>query len=282
MMYEEFEEKYRKSLENIKFPEILQKYIKCVCCLKESRDMCTLLVTDGNRKYILKIAEGNRRTSLEREKNIMEELEQDGISIFPSLVFFLKDKEKVYYMREYVEGDNLLTVVRKHGCMRSDILVKTAIQLCDLLEVLHLQKPPIIHSDIKPENIVCKDNRKFILIDFETARRLEPGKDHDSMRMGSRPTAAPEQFGEAGVDCRTDIYGLGMTLLYLACGSYDKKDLITSGLTLLGQRMIRKCLAYNPDKRYKDAAEFRKRLLEYERLLGFERKLRNRIALWRV
>lgn len=179
-------------------------------------------------------------------------------------------------MREYVEGDNLLTVVKKHGCMESDILVKTAIQLCSMLDVLHSQETPIVHSDIKPENIVCRDDHRFILIDFETARRLEFGKDHGTMRMGSRPTAAPEQFGEARVDCRTDIYGLGMTLLYLACGSYDRKDLRTSGLTLWGQIMIRKCLAYNPDKRYKNAAEFRKQLLKYERLLRFEKKIRKK------
>lgn len=266
MMHEEFERAYRERLEKIELPEILQNHIRCIGCLKERRNICTLLVTDGSRKYVLKIAKGRRIACLECEKTILEELEKAGVDMFPSPKFAMMEDGVFYYMREYVEGETLLTTVKKHGCMGEKCLVNTAIHLCNLLEVLHSQEPPVIHRDIKPENIVCKEDHTFIFIDFETAVRLVPEKNNDTVRMGSRLIAAPEQVARAEADCRTDIYGIGMTLLYLACGSYDKKDLRTSGLSLYMQRMIRKCLAYNPDRRYRTAAEFREKLLRYKRL----------------
>lgn len=257
MMHEEFEEKYRKSLESIQFPKALRNHIRCVCCLKESRDNCTLLVTDGNKKYVLKIAEGSRGASLEREKDILNELEQAGVGMVPASVFFLKEEKTVYYMREYVEGDNLLAVVKKHGCMAGDTLTATALQLCELLEILHSQEISIVHGDMKPENIICKRNHRFILIDFETARRLKSRETPDFRLHMCRRTLTEHP----GADCRTDIYGLGITLLYLACGSYDRKDLRTAGIPLRLRRIIRKCLAYDPRRSYRNVGELRKTLL---------------------
>ncbi len=63
------------------------------------------------------------------------------------------------------------------------------------------------------------------LIDFGAARRHTPGRDTDTRHLGTRTTAAPEQYGFAQTDPRTDLYAAGATLLWLATGSYGRKAL---------------------------------------------------------
>lgn len=266
MKREEFEREYLKNLEDIVLPNTLNIQIEIVLCLKEKLDIQTFLVHNKykNYYYILKIAYKNRGKVLKYEQNILKEIADAGIDKFPKPEFFLKEGAITYSMREYVEGETLLSLVKKRGCMPEKTLVNTAIYLCRLLEILHGQQPPIVHRDIKPENIVYTKKHTFTFIDFETARKYSPNKDYDTLVMGSRSTAAPEQYGFSQTDCRTDIYGLGMTLLYLACGSYDQKDLKESGLSRRLQKIIQKALAFDPDKRYANARQFRKELSRYK------------------
>lgn len=277
MIHREFEEKYRKNLEEIQFPEILEGRMKCICCLKERQNAHTLLVEDGQKKkYILKMAQGRRIRALQKENDIMKKLCESGVHAFPEPELFVKDENKAYYIREYVEGETLLTVVKRCGCMPEPVLVEIGIQLCHLLEILHSQDPPVIHRDIKPENIIVKKDRTLTLIDFETARRYTPGKTRDTLLMASHPTAAPEQYGFGQTDCRTDIYGLGMTLLYLACGSYDRRDLKNSELSGCIRIIIRKTLFLNIDRRYSSVVKLRNKLERYQRgryrLMGNRRR----------
>ena len=70
-----------------------------------------------------------------------------------------------------------------------------------------------------PGNILLRPDGRLALIDFGTMRVYKPGKAGDTVCLGTRGYAAPEQFGGMGqTDARTDIYGLGATLYYLATG----------------------------------------------------------------
>lgn len=75
------------------------------------------------------------------------------------------------------------------------------------------------YRDMKPGNILLRPDGRLALIDFGTMRVYKPGKAGDTVCLGTRGYAAPEQFGGMGqTDARTDIYGLGATLYYLATG----------------------------------------------------------------
>lgn len=264
MMREEFESQYRKYLETMELPEILKNKIILRKCLKERQDICTLLVYNKNtdKNYTLKAADSKRGEVLEREMQILQELVQAGIQVFPKPELLIKENGMTYYLREYVEGETLLSIIKRRGCMPERVLALTGIQLCDLLELLHKQQPPVIHRDIKPENIVYTGKHTFTLIDFETARKYSGKKSRDTVIMGSRPTAAPEQFGFSQTDCRTDIYGLGMTLLFLAVGTYEQKDLKAAGISGRLRRIILKATAFDPGKRYHTVGHLRKDLMK--------------------
>lgn len=259
MKREEFEKEYRNSLKSIELPDALKNKLECVDCLKERPDICTLLTysKEDHKNYILKIADRSRGNMLVCEWNILRMLADCGIRNFPAPIFLLEENGITYYVREYAEGDTLLGLAKRKGCMPEAVLLQTGIQLCRLLEILQDQNPPVIHRDLKPENIVYMKKNTFTFIDFETARRYSRGKSYDTLVMGSRPTAAPEQFGFAQTDCRTDIYGLGMTLLYLACGTYDKKSLEQAEISGRLRKIILKSVEFDPERRYQTAEKMR-------------------------
>lgn len=77
---------------------------------------------------------------------------------------------------------------------------------------LHRQNPPVIHRDVKPDNILVMGDGTVILTDFNIARHVSGVKSRDTLIMGTAGYAAPEQFGFAESDARTDVYGLGATV----------------------------------------------------------------------
>ena len=89
-------------------------------------------------------------------------------------------------------------------------------------------------------------------------RTYKPGQLADTMALGTKGYAAPEQFGARQTDARTDIFGLGMTMHHLLTGVDPK---VTNGQTLpirqynpaLSRRLehiVKKCIALDPEHRY--------------------------------
>ncbi len=112
------------------------------------------------------------------------------------------------------------------------------VQLCTVLDYLHMQQPPIIFRDVKPANIMRTHEGRLYLIDFGIARRFAPGQARDTGPLGSVGYAAPEQYGKAQTTKQTDIYGLGATLQTLLTGKEPLELSITGGDTGLSRRPI--------------------------------------------
>lgn len=162
-----------------------------------------------------------------------------------------------YLLRTYLEGETLTQWrEREEGCPEG-LCISLGRKLCALLEVLHSQQPPVIYRDIKPENILLLPNGGIGLIDFGIARQFKDGKDTDTRHMGTRATAAPEQYGYAQTDQRTDLYGLGMTLIWLLTGRYDRDSLAqTEAISPHLRSVLEKAVAFSPEARFQDAASF--------------------------
>ncbi len=72
--------------------------------------------------------------------------------------------------------------------------------MCDILNYLHSQNPPIIHRDIKPQNVIVDERGRVTLIDFGISRMYDAGARADTLCFGTRHYAAPEQYGFAQTD----------------------------------------------------------------------------------
>ncbi|HKV02799.1 MAG TPA: protein kinase [Ktedonobacteraceae bacterium] len=124
-----------------------------------------------------------------------------------------------YVVMDFIAGDTLEDYVDKFVRRFSvEAALEIGLQLCTVLDYLHTRQPPLIFRDIKPANIMRTADNHVYLIDFGIARHFKPGKAKDTIPLGSRGYAAPEQYGKAQTTPQSDIYGLGATLHQLLTG----------------------------------------------------------------
>jgi serine/threonine protein kinase len=143
-------------------------------------------------------------------------------------------------------------------------VISVCIQVARVLHYMHTRTPPIIYRDVKPSNIMLRADRVIKLIDFGVARTYKRRQAKDTVAMGSAGYAPPEQYGKGQTDSRSDVYGLGATLLHLltnitpvplhqpTVGSIKRLN-VTAGSEL--ELVIIKAMEHDPDRRYQTAAE---------------------------
>jgi len=130
---------------------------------------------------------------------------------------------RLFFIMEYIPGDDLARMVRKRGRPFSPHQVrKWAIQLCDVLDYLQNYRPGmfIVHRDIAPDNIRLRgsdpETSDVVLMDFGLARLAPYGHEH-TPGLGRQGYAAPEQLaGKA--EPRSDLFSLAATMYYLLTG----------------------------------------------------------------
>lgn len=207
------------------------------------------------KEYVTSDPANEQKTfkGIEREVEILRYKTHPNL---PKIYNLIKENNHFYLVMELVEGTDLKMHVRQHGRMRLTQITEIMEQVCSALYYLHSLDPPIIYRDLKPSNIILKDDGSIKLIDFGISKRYREDIDIDRLILGSRGFAAPEQFGGAllNTDVRTDIYGIGATMYYLKTGKmYSKHFPVIFPLRL--KRIIRKCTRSNPNERYQNCIE---------------------------
>lgn len=154
----------------------------------------------------------------------------------------------LYVIEEYLEGELLSDAINTRRFSHHQVIL-IGRQLFNALFVLHGQS--IVHRDIKPDNIIMDAYGNVKLIDFDISRLFAVDKNGDTTIKGSRDYAPPEQFGFAQSDQRTDIYSLGVTLNELAVGKLPEDKICGGKLGVV----IRRCIEFDPKKRYQNALQ---------------------------
>lgn len=218
------------------------------------------------------------------EVDILKKLEHPAL---PRIVDIIKMPDAIYVVMDYVEGVTLSRQLQKEGVISQKQVITWAKELCGVLDYLHGQKTPIIYRDMKPANIILQPNGSVKLIDFGIAREYKECGAKDSVSLGTRGYAPPEQWEESGqIDIRSDIYSLGVTLYQLLTGKNPNKppyEMIPirkerPELSLGLEYIIWKCTQKNPKERYQNCKELLYDLEHYEELSRefWKRKLRKR------
>lgn len=123
----------------------------------------------------------------EDEKEILKNLKH---SYLPQVYDFLDVEDGVYTIIDYIPGQSFEKLLKEKGKFPQKKVVKYAMQLCEVVDYLHKQKPPIIHGDIKPANIMLTPEDNICLIDFNISGVLD-GKSKES--IGYTPGYAPPE-----------------------------------------------------------------------------------------
>ena len=180
----------------------------------------------------------------------------------PKIFECVENDGKLIIVEEYVQGESLAEHVDTKGNYSLEEVCRFMITICDVLEHLHNLPQPVIHRDLKPDNILVQENGYLKIIDFNTAKQYENGRASDTVIIGTRKYAAPEQFGFRQSDARTDIYAMGVMMNYLLTKRYPDDCLYickNQGKKNMSD-IIRKCVEFSPDNRYQTVIDLRKDL----------------------
>lgn len=152
----------------------------------------------------------------EREARILSQLNHPAIPRYLDYFQVDSDRDRSFYIAQQLAEGKSLAVLVENGWQPDENEVRDlATQVLKILEYLHSLTPPVIHRDIKPQNIIRQENGQVFLVDFgavqDTYHNTGTG---GSTVIGTYGYMAPEQFrGQAVLS--TDLYGLGTTLLFL-------------------------------------------------------------------
>ena len=207
--------------------------------------------------------------------------------VLPLVIDVFSVGTSMYMIMEYIPGETLEQILLQRGSLREEEAVRIILSLCDALQYLHSRKPPMIYRDMKPGNIMITPEGRVKLIDFGIAREYQKEKGEDTICIGTKGYAAPEQFGGMGQsDVRTDIYGLGVTLYHMLTGQnpakppYEIRPIrkikpwLTPGLEII----VSRCTRQNPKERYSDILQVIKDLKIYQSL----NKREKRRSKWKI
>src|SRR6202165_2776953 len=174
---------------------------------------------------------------------------------------------------EFVDGRDLRAVLRERGKLPADETVRIIAQVCRALESAHAVG--VVHSDLKPQNIMLDAKDRIYVMDFGIAHSLEtPGMTQTGALLGTPEYMSPEQAKGIKVDARSDLFALGIIFYEMLTGiSPYKADTALATLLKRTQErppspaevdptipkaisdVVMKCLEIDRDHRYSTARE---------------------------
>ncbi len=154
---------------------------------------------------------GRRR----HELDMMKRLRHPAL---PQIYDVLEERGEFWIIMEYFCGKTLYEL-RTEAQIEADLFFSIARQLAEVLVYLHTRKPPVLHLDIKPSNIIIRSDGCIVLIDFGAAVWADT-RTGISGCFGTPGFAAPEQWNpNLELDVRADFYGFGAVLYYCLFGT---------------------------------------------------------------
>lgn len=156
-----------------------------------------------------------------REAEILRSL--DVIPIVPRIFDLIEQGQSAHLVMEFIRGQDLLKIMegRNNQPFNLDQVIEWTKQICDVLTHMHTQTPPLVHRDLKPDNVMLLDDHKTIkMIDFGTARdlgRTQKERQSAKTKVYTEGYAPPEQIiGKP--EPRSDLFALAGTMYHLATG----------------------------------------------------------------
>lgn len=217
------------------------------------------------KEFIMPV-HGDEETSLislkavEKEAKILQSVACESVvKLYDSFV----EDYRAYLVIEFIEGLSLAELVEKNGALKPHEAASIAMQMCDILTKLHNSKPPIIHRDFTPDNLILGKDGRLKLIDFDVAHTED--SPHGNQVVGKPKYLAPEQF-QGRASRASDIYSLGASLHYLLCAqeptpiqsSHPRQ--VNSSLPEELDAIVAKATAVKSEERYGSAQELKQAL----------------------
>jgi len=204
-----------------------------------------------------------------REASMLAELRHPNL---PRVTDYFDLRAKgLYLVMDFIEGEDLGTkLIKNGGGFTQEQVTPWLRQICDALDYLHSHNPPIIHRDIKLQNIIVTKDNIATLVDFGLAKFYDPSRPTTMGAQGGTPGFSPiEQYGQGKTDQRSDIYSLGATIYTLLTGQVPPESIqrVSNKIPIIPihdfnpsvssqlEKAVRKSLWINPAKRIQTVRE---------------------------
>ena len=203
----------------------------------------TAVLNEAHRVFLVQHVETGRffvkKTVRQYDLRIYEALQQGQFAGIPAIHELVEADDELIIIEEYISG-NTVQAMLERGPLSEEDACRMLSALCDILAPLHAHEPPIIHRDIKGSNLVVDEHGQLFLLDFDASKIADAGKTQDTVLMGTEEYAAPEQYGFAASDARTDIYALGVLFNVMLTGHFPKEQVAEGYLGVIVKKCIRK------------------------------------------
>lgn len=209
------------------------------------------------------------RQLFEQEAVILSQLNHPNL---PEVIDFFEHTGRAYLVMEFIWGESLeKRLEQTRSPLMERQVLQWAVQICEVLGYLHSRQPPVIFRDLKPSNVMVNNAGVIKLVDFGIARTYKEDKLQDTIALGSENYAAPEQWGQAQTDPRSDLYGLGATMYHLLANMPPSPAFLPTDPTPVSQfngalsaqtvEIVTKAMARERNDRYGSAEEMKHALL---------------------
>ncbi len=188
-------------------------------------------------KETLCFADENFRKAIEREARLLNSLKHSAL---PRVSDHFEEQNGQFIVMEFIPGEDVAAMLASSGkAFPVEQVLKWADQLLDALDYLHNQEMPVIHRDIKPQNLKINSRGEIILLDFGLAKGNPTDAGHltaaKSIFGYSRNYASLEQIQGTGTDPRSDLYSLAATLYHLLTNS-PPEDALSRAMSVLSKK----------------------------------------------
>ncbi len=210
------------------------------------------------KEYLVSGSSG--QAQLQHEARVLSVLHHPNLPMFLDA---FSEHSHYYIVLSYIDGSDLTDYIR-HARQRNEAIplqrvMSWIVATCDAVQFLHSQQPPVIHRDIKPDNIRITPDGTVVLVDLGNAKAIADGARtlFFARHQGTPGYAPPEQYpGGTGTDARSDVYALGGTL-YFVLTTHEPPSVSTRNQALQ-QRLpdlptLQELLASNPPEHSEDA-----------------------------
>ncbi len=230
---------------------------------------------------------GDSAHAFEREARLLRNLRHPAL---PGVIDFFEEEGSSYLVMDYVEGDDLWVILRHRrdnglGPFPHGAVVSWGDQVLDALEFLHRHDPPILHRDIKPQNLKLTTDGRVILLDFGLSKGAAGEMSrtvNDESLSGFTPSySSPEQMRGEGTTVRSDLFSLAATMYHLLTGSkpvdanrrrigesksgtdpVEPVDALNPSVPAKLARVIERAMQLDPAARFASADDMRQALAE--------------------
>jgi Protein kinase domain len=150
--------------------------------------------------------------NIQREAELLSHLRHPQIV---KLVDIFVEDQRAYLVLEHIAGESLRHIVERQGPFSEAQAISLGLQMCEILNHLHSQRPPVLHRDFTPDNLIMGLDGQLKLIDFNVAQQMHSNATRTV--VGKHSFIPPEQFRGKATP-QSDVYAMGATLYFLLTG----------------------------------------------------------------